>query len=118
MDNGKFDIEQAWDHQEQIIDSIREIGFSAYAESLADLEHAFIIDDRDLRCIDEGTPGGIHSAGSTILMGKEEALVALQAAKVSGIYSHAGCAPPGYMPKNMVCHWNKQTNTANNTQRS
>ncbi len=95
----EFDIERIWNDQEPILGSIREKGFSVYGESLADLKQAFTIEDRDLRCIDEGTPGGIHSAGSTILMKKEEAIMALRAAKVSGIYSHAGCGAAGLYAK-------------------
>ncbi len=49
---------------------------------------AFILQDYDLRCIDEGTVGGVHLAGSGILYPQAELDLK---GKISGIYSHTGC---------------------------
>lgn len=49
---------------------------------------AFILQDYDLRCNDEGTIGGVHLAGSGILYPDAEEDFK---GKVSGIYSHTDC---------------------------
>ena len=77
--------------QEAMMQNIREIGFARYAQDLTELADAFRLKDRCMRCIDEGTPGGIHSAGSGILREKSEVLAAFRAAKVDRITSHDGC---------------------------
>lgn len=64
---------------------------------------AFILQDYDLRCIDEGTPGGVHLAGAGILYPKVEEDFN---GKISGIYSHAGCAA--------VEHYIKEQNIVTN----
>lgn len=54
-------------------------------------EKAFALKDRTLRCVDEGTSGGLHSAGSGIYFGLEEAVRRVRAAGVDGITSHENC---------------------------
>ena len=44
-----------------------------------------------MRCMDEGTPGGYHYAGSGILREKEEVVAEFKAAGVKKITSHDGC---------------------------
>ncbi|MDD5110480.1 MAG: hypothetical protein PHI63_04690 [Patescibacteria group bacterium] len=52
---------------------------------------AFQPADRWLRCIDEGTPGGVHMAGSGILLGVGAAAEAARAAGATTITSHEEC---------------------------
>ena len=61
-----------------------------YIEVLQNLASAFKLDDRHLRCMDEGTPGGIHAAGPLILKDVEEAVEILRG-KVDGVTSHEEC---------------------------
>ena len=51
-------------------------------------EKVFNLTDRDLRCIDEGTPGGLHLAGEGILYTKAKEDLK---GEVEGVYSHEGC---------------------------
>lgn len=48
-------------------------GFGGYAATLRDLDRAFHVHDLVLRCMDGRTPGGVHLAGSGILLGLEGA---------------------------------------------
>jgi hypothetical protein len=61
-----------------------------YVKSIPDFEKAFQLRDRWLRCIDEGCPGGVHLAGSGILLG-EEAVKIARAAGVTAVTSHEEC---------------------------
>lgn len=76
--------------QEAIISQILKKGFSEYVRE-EDVSKAFYLIDRNVRCIDEGTPGGLHSAGSGILLTKEQALLYFRTAHVDGVTSHDGC---------------------------
>ena len=51
-------------------------------------DKALELSDTYLRCIDEGTPGGMHLAGSGVLY--DNAAKDLKG-KISGVYSHEGC---------------------------
>jgi hypothetical protein len=77
--------------QQPLFQKIMEVGFSSYASSLKNLPDFFVLKDRAIRCVDEGTPGGLHSAGSGILRDKQEILKIFRDAKVMGITSHDGC---------------------------
>ena len=66
-----------------------EVSFGDYAETLANLKDAFVLEDRSVRCIDEGCCGGVRLAGSGILC-QDDAPLTL-AGKVDGIYSHEEC---------------------------
>lgn len=74
--------------------------FTELFNSLPKKEAALALVDYNLRCMDEGTPGGIHLAGEGILYP--------QAAKdlkgiVKGIYSHEGCgAAKVYVDQNHI----------------
>lgn len=62
--------------------------FQELFDSLSDNESAFELKDTHLRCMDEGTPGGIHLAGSGILYPQaSKDLIG----KVSGIWFHQDC---------------------------
>jgi hypothetical protein len=90
-ENHQEEKEKIWREQEPIFEKIQqEGGFSNYVQSLKNLEDAFHT-GHDIHCIDEGTPGGIHSAGSGILMSREEAVKAFKEAGVTGVTSHEGC---------------------------
>ncbi|TAK21370.1 MAG: flagellar basal body-associated FliL family protein [Chloroflexota bacterium] len=62
--------------------------FQALFQTLPDRPRAFTLKDTYLRCIDEGTPGGLHMAGSGALY--EKAFDDLKG-KITGIYTHEGC---------------------------
>lgn len=81
----------AWEEEKEAIRKMGEIGVEAYLKSLPEFRRAFNFHDKYLRCIDEGTPGGIHLAGSGILMELDEAKKVLQAADAEGIYTHDEC---------------------------
>jgi len=88
-----------WEKQRDTVRAIEQLGLQRYAENLPDIQSAFELDDHCLRCIDEGTPGGIHLAGSGILMDEVKAIEASKAAKVDGVYSHAGCGAAAMFAK-------------------
>lgn len=80
-----------FNNQQPIIQKIMEVGFSSYANSLKNLPDFFLLKDRVIHCVDEGTPWGLHSAGSGILRDEQEILKIFRDAKVMGITSHDGC---------------------------
>ncbi len=101
------DIEHGHDEHQAMIDSewhrlqgayapVYEMGFDRYAaghtESVA---RAFTLGDKTARCIDEGTPGGLHLAGTGILLPEQEAVRILTAMGVDGVTSHSGCGAAG-----------------------
>ncbi len=67
------------------------MGIADYVASLEDLPKGFRLQDRTLRCIDEGTPGGIHLAGQGILLGLENVIKVLEHAQVEAISAHEQC---------------------------
>lgn len=85
------EIQEHWDKQSGIFQEIYESGVEEYIQRIKNIEESFKLGDRSLRCIDEGMPGGIHLAGSGILLGQEKAREILLKAQIDGIYSHAGC---------------------------
>jgi len=80
-----------WNEQSKLFRKIKEVGFADYANSLKKLSVFFDVEDGWVRCVDEGTPGGLHSAGSGILRDKQEMLKIFRDAQVVGITSHDGC---------------------------
>lgn len=81
-----------WYRQRQaLVDAIRAQGMARYVAGIPDLARWFLPADRWLRCIDEGTPGGVHLAGSGILLGVEEAANIARAAGVTAVTSHEEC---------------------------
>lgn len=83
-------LDRFWQEQQESLVRLGEVGAEKYFMSVENLAKAFELRDRCLRCIDEGTEGGVHMAGSGIL-NKEAAVELVQEAGVEGIYSHAGC---------------------------
>ena len=91
-------LEEYWQESHAIFSLIYRSGIRDYLESLPILSEAFKLSDHSVRCIDEGTPGGIHIAGSGILLSTDdkqaqlESLIEkLRSAGVDGTYSHEGC---------------------------
>lgn len=89
MDQAKK--EEYWQAEETKIASIISGGFEKYLCGIEGHQSAFKLQDTSLRCIDEGTPGGIHLAGSGILLDAATAAKYAESAKVDGVFSHAEC---------------------------
>lgn len=89
----KEELRKYWQEQWPIFQQVKKHGWQKYLASL-DLAQGFKLKDRKLRCIDEGTVGGVHLAGAGILLDLlDKAAVKdfVAQAEVTGIYSHAGC---------------------------
>ena len=80
-----------FEEQKKIFEKIQKVGFVKYANSLKNISDFFTLQDHAIRCVDEGTPGGLHSAGSGILRDKSEVVTAFKKAGVTEITSHDGC---------------------------
>jgi len=93
MEHTQEKLLKFWLEQEPVFKQIQTKGWSEYLSSLK-LTGVFELKDKKLRCIDEGTVGGIHLAGSGIL-NKSAAVEIVKQAGVTGIYSHAGCGAAG-----------------------
>lgn len=98
QEKGTKSLEQYWAESQTIFSKINDMGLASYMESVPNLSDAFKLEDHSVRCIDEGTPGGIHIAGSGILLSTEDKkneleriIEELRGAGVDGIYSHEGC---------------------------
>jgi len=88
----------AFEAQQPIMDRIREMGFARYAETLPRLPEAFDLEKhkvgeylRPVLCMDERTVGGVHSAGSCILLSPEDLETYMRVAQPDAITSHNGC---------------------------
>ena len=80
-----------FEEQNETLQKIKKEGFVKYTGSLEKLSDSFVLKDGAIRCIDEGTPGGMHSAGSGILRNQSEVVDAFKNAGVTEITSHDGC---------------------------
>ncbi|TAN85213.1 MAG: hypothetical protein EPN14_01355 [Gallionella sp.] len=80
-----------WEQQSELMKKIRAGGMAEYVKTIPNLAQGFTLADRWLRCIDEGTAGGVHMAGSGILLGVEAAAGAARAAGATTITSHEEC---------------------------
>ncbi|KKQ66450.1 MAG: hypothetical protein US86_C0005G0061 [Candidatus Daviesbacteria bacterium GW2011_GWA2_38_24] len=85
--SGSIDIYDYWS-QSGGDDLLLGSSFQEIFEKIQNRHHTFELKDNYLRCIDEGTTGGIHLAGSGILY--PQAKMDLEG-KVTGIFSHEGC---------------------------
>lgn len=92
-------IDELWESQSGIFSQINTLGAEKYMPSVPDLKQAFNPKDRSLRCIDEGTPGGLRCAGSGILMDESTAIEEFRRAEVDGVYSHEECGAAGIYAK-------------------
>jgi len=88
---GKQEIDRLWEEGSPIIGQIYAQGADRYLSGIQGLDEAFKPKDRTVRCIDEGTPGGISCAGSGILLGVDAAAEVFRRAEVDGVHSHEGC---------------------------
>ena len=93
------DVTELFESQQNIMSEVYKKGFRGYVEELPNLYESFIEHDHCVRCIDEGTPGGFHSAGSGILREKIEVIEAFKKAGVKEITSHDGCGAAGIYAK-------------------
>jgi hypothetical protein len=80
-----------WAESRLVRELVEAAGIQSYVVSLSNLSDAFRPTDRALRCIDRGTPGGVHLAGSGILIGLEKAQAFAQAAQAARITYHEDC---------------------------
>ena len=71
MDQAK--VREVWRGGNSQIDAVLGRGFEEYLHSRRRWKDALCLDDGNVRCIDGRTPGGIHLAGSGILLGLEGA---------------------------------------------
>ena len=99
MNEPYFDPTIYWQEGEQTIREILRVGMNRYTEGLKTLSEAFKLKDHSLRCMDEGTPGGVHCAGSGILLELDEVKDGFAEAHIDGIYSHAGCGAAVFYAK-------------------
>lgn len=82
-----------WTAQEEIFKKISECGSTQeyIAKKVPDVEKAFAVRDKNLRCMDERTPGGYHLAGSGILLPLEKVVEIAQKLGIDGIWRHKEC---------------------------
>jgi len=80
-----------WDASRLVRETVERSGIGSYVQSLSNLGDAFRPRDRALRCIDGRTPGGVHLAGSGVLLGQEKAQAFAQAAGVDRVTYHEDC---------------------------
>ena len=86
-------LDEIWLEQSAKIKPILADGIEAVASHLP-LARAMYAGDKILRCIDEGTPHGVHLCGSGILLGEPEAdavVKKMMADGLEGITSHEEC---------------------------
>lgn len=86
---------EIWDKQQPLFVELYRDGAGKYFGGIESLAKAFELKDHCVRCMDEGTPTGIHLAGSGILLGVDKGAEALKLAGCDGIYSHAECGAAG-----------------------
>jgi len=83
---------KAWEQEAGVTTAIaRSGGVASYLTALAGWQRAFELRDRYLRCIDEGTPGGVHLAGSGILLDMGRAAETARTMKVEAVTYHDDC---------------------------
>lgn len=80
-----------FEEQKEILQKAMKGGFEKYADSLKNIDDFFILKDHAIRCIDEGTPEGLHSAGSGILRHMPEVLDSFRRVGITEVTSHDGC---------------------------
>ncbi len=91
---------ETWDRQNPLLTELYRVGAADYMKGVSAISKAFELKDHCVRCMDEGTPTGIHLAGSGILLSEEKAEEALKMADCDGVYSHAECGAAGIYAKN------------------
>jgi len=82
---------------EAIVKKILEGGVEKFVKNKSEL---FDLKERTLKCIDERTPGGVHLAGSGILLGVEKAIAFIRTAKIDKVTWHNQCGAVALYLKN------------------
>ena len=90
---------EVFEEQQEIMRKIKEFGFAKYVETMQNLPDAFDVEKHKpgedvhncICCMDERTPFGLHSAGSGILLSKEEFDIYFEKSGAKAISSHTGC---------------------------
>ena len=94
---------KAWEQEAGVSTAIaRAGGVASYLTALPGWQKAFELRDRYLRCIDEGTPGGLHLAGSGILLDMGRAAETARAMRVEAVTYHDDCTE--------IINWGKTKN--------
>src|SRR3989338_5589297 len=72
--------------------------FAAFVTTLPDLHEAFyrtsdgvVVPEPAVKCIDEGTDGGVRVAGVGVLMSLDKIVAALEGLQIEVVHSHDGC---------------------------
>lgn len=99
-----YDKQQIWQQGSAVIAAMVNKGVGAYVEGLPDVDRAFHLHDLVVRCMDGRTPGGVHLAGSGVLLGKKgarkfAAQVASKYGKLEAITYHADCGAAAAIAK-------------------
>lgn len=85
-------INNWWQEQQDICRQIYNKGFRRYFGRNVNYHNVYDIEEKAIKCIDEGVPGGIHLAGSGILLSLEDAgRIIHEIGHVDGLYSHENC---------------------------
>lgn len=101
----------AFENQQETMNKIKEFGFARYAETLPNLKDAFDLaknkfredlPERTVYCMDEGTPWGIHAAGSGILLSDEDFNVWFDKARPECLTDHDDCGAKELKAKMMA----------------
>jgi len=97
-ENQLAEKQKSFELQQPLMEQIYKDGFAGYVETLPNLPEAFDLAKHRLDnhsacicCMDEGTPWGVHAAGSGLLLSAEEFEDYTHMAKPDAISSHAGC---------------------------
>jgi len=98
---------ELWDANALQIEAIVEVGIAQYVANIPNFSRVFNLEDLILRCMDGRTPGGVHLAGSGILLGLEgslrfaEEVKRLRSRTLEAIAWHADCgAAAAYAAEN------------------
>lgn len=83
---------EMWEKGLPLINELNNKGAQQFFQSLPNYDKLLTLEDKCVRCMDEGTTGGVHMAGSGILLELDEAATALKLAGVEGIYTHEDCS--------------------------
>jgi len=81
-----YDKQAVWHQGSTVIDKILRGGSEVYFSTLLGIEKAFHLHDLVIRCMDGRTPGGVHLAGSGVLLGLKG--MVRFAAEVTSKYGH------------------------------
>lgn len=85
------EVEKYYQREDKIYRQITERGFANYVTTLENLPQAFRRKQNCICCMDEGTPWGMHIAGSGILMSPADLQDYYNQTKPDEITSHDGC---------------------------